>query len=54
MKKHVTEQTAIFYSVLKWIVLSSIMGVVIGLVVTLFLKILQYSEDSRGLLPFEY
>jgi len=54
MKKHVTEQTAIFYSVLKWIVLSSLMGVIIGFVVTLFLKILQFSEDSRSLLPFDY
>jgi len=54
MKKHVTEQTAIFYSVLKWIVLSSFMGIVIGGVVTLFLKILKFSEDSRSLLPFEY
>jgi len=54
MKKHMTEQTAIFLSVTKWMILSSFMGVIIGIVVTTFLKILQYSEDSRSLLPFDY
>ncbi len=54
MKKHVTEQTAIFFSVTKWMVISSFVGVIIGGVVTLFLKILHFSEHSRGLLPFHY
>lgn len=35
-------------------VLSSIIGVIIGGVVTLFLNILEYAEDSRSLLPFAY
>ncbi len=52
--KHVTEQTAIFFSVTKWVFLSSVIGVIIGAVVTLFLKILEYSESSRSLLPFDY
>jgi len=34
--------------------LSSIVGVFIGAIVTLFLKMLQYSEDSRAILPFNY
>ena len=54
LKKHVTEQTAIFFSVTKWMILSSFIGVIIGGVVTLFLKILQFSEHSRNLLPFDY
>ena len=54
MKKHVTEQTAIFLSVTKWMILSSFIGVIIGGVVTIFLKILQFSEHSRSLLPFHY
>jgi H+/Cl- antiporter ClcA len=52
--KHITEQTAIFFSVAKWVFLSSMVGVVIGATVTLFLKILAYSEASRSLLPFDY
>ncbi len=54
IQKHVTEQLAIFFSVSKWIFLSSIIGTIIGSVITLFLKILEYSENSRDLLPFSY
>jgi H+/Cl- antiporter ClcA len=52
--RHITEQTAIFFSVAKWVFLSSIVGVIIGATVTLFLKILAYSEASQSLLPFNY
>lgn len=54
IQKHITEQTAIFFSVLKWVFLSSLIGVIIGAVVTLFLNILQYSDASHALLPFHY
>jgi H+/Cl- antiporter ClcA len=54
IQKHITEQTAIFFSVAKWVFLSSMVGVIIGATVTLFLKILAYSEASRSLLPFDY
>ena len=54
IQRHITEQTAIFFSVVKWVFLSSLIGVIIGAVVTLFLKILQYSEVSRALVPFHY
>lgn len=54
IRKHITEQTAIFFSVAKWVFLSSVVGVIIGAVVTLFLNILEYSEASRTLLPFPY
>ncbi len=54
IQKHITEQTAIFFSVLKWVFLSSLIGVIIGAVVTFFLNILQYSDVSRSLVPFHY
>ncbi len=54
IRKHITEQTAIFFSVTKWVILSSIVGVMIGAIVTLFLKILQVAEESRSEFPFEY
>jgi len=54
IQKHITEQTAIFFSVTKWVFLSSVIGVIIGATVTLFLKILEYSENSRSLLPFDF
>ncbi|WP_373035955.1 chloride channel protein [Sulfurimonas sp.] len=52
MKKHTIEQTTIFISVTKWLFLSSIIGIIIGASVTLFLKILKFSEHSQDLLPF--
>lgn len=52
--KHITEQTAIFFSVTKWVFLSSFIGIIIGATVSGFLKILEYSEESRSFLPFEY
>jgi len=33
LQKHITEQTAIFFSVTKWMFLSSIIGIIIGGVV---------------------
>ncbi|WP_297440301.1 chloride channel protein [Sulfurimonas sp.] len=54
IQKHFTEQTAIFFSVAKWVFLSSMVGILVGATVTGFLNILAYSENSRALLPFNY
>ncbi len=54
IRKHITEQTAIFFSVAKWVFLSSVIGVIIGAVVTIFLDILEFSDTSRSLLPFPF
>jgi len=54
VKKHLTEQTIMFASVAKWIVLSSLIGAMIGSVVAFFLKLLAYGEANRGILPFDY
>ncbi len=54
IQKHITEQTAIFFSVTKWVFLSSVIGIIIGATVTGFLKILAYSEMSRSSLPFDF
>jgi len=54
IKKHVTEQTAIFFSVTKWVFLSSIVGIVIGIVVSFFLKSIEYAESQQSSLFFPY
>lgn len=54
MKEHITEQTAIFVSVAKWILISSVVGIIIGSVVTLFLKLLLLAEAKRTQLPIEH
>ncbi len=53
-RKHLTEQTAILISVTKWMVLSSVIGIIIGAIVTLFLKSIQYAEHYQKALPFPY
>jgi H+/Cl- antiporter ClcA len=54
MKKHTIEQTTILISITKWLLLSSIIGIIIGASVTLFLKILMFSQNSQSLLPFPH
>ena len=43
MKKRFKEESVIFISVLKWLFLASVMGIIVGLAVTGFLKILHTS-----------
>lgn len=54
MRRHIVEQTVIFFSVSKWLVLSSAVGIMIGALISLFLKVLKTSEESRELLGFPY
>jgi len=54
MNKHVVEQTVIFFSVSKWLLLSSAVGIMIGGLISLFLKILSIAEQTRETLPFPY
>jgi len=54
MKKHSIEQVSIFISVAKWLILSSVIGIIIGTSVTFFLKTLQLSESSQSFLPFPH
>lgn len=43
MKKRAIEQTVLFISVIKWFVLASIVGIIVGGSTTIFLKALEYS-----------
>jgi len=54
MKKHIIEQSLIFFSVSKWVFLSSAIGVIIGAVVTFFLNTIHSANSARALLPFDY
>jgi len=54
VKKHIAEQTVIFFSVSKWLILSSAVGIMIGALMSIFLKLLHSAEGSRDLLPFDY
>lgn len=52
MKKHLLEQSVIFFSVLKWVLLSSTVGAIIGAIVTFFLNTIHQSENLKEFLPF--
>lgn len=52
--EHATEQTAIFLSVMKWVFLSSIIGVIIGIVVSFFLRAIGWAELHQSDVPFHY
>jgi H+/Cl- antiporter ClcA len=54
MKKHVTEETIIFFSVFKWLVLSSIIGIIIGYLMSIFLNTIHLAEETQSVLPFPY
>jgi len=54
MKQHATEQTVIFFSVIKWVFLSSFIGVIIGGIVSLFLKSIEFAESHQSSLPFAH
>ncbi|RXJ56288.1 chloride channel protein [Candidatus Marinarcus aquaticus] len=51
---HLTEQTIMFASITKWILISSVIGALIGAIVSFFLKVLEYFENTRSALPFDY
>jgi len=54
IKSHLTEQLAIFFSVIKWVFLSSVVGIIIGVIVSFFLKAIAYAENQQSSLPFDY
>lgn len=54
MNKHVVEQTVIFFSVSKWLFLSSAVGIMIGGLMSVFIKILTTAEQTRSILPFPF
>ncbi len=52
MKKHIMEQSLIFFSVTKWVLLSSAIGAIIGAIVTFFLKTIHTSDNLKHFLNF--
>lgn len=49
MKKRIKEQSAIFYSVLKWVYLSVIAGFMVGISTAIFLKALNWASEITSL-----
>lgn len=54
MKKILQEQPFIFISVMRWVSLSTIIGILVGLSTTLFLTLLKHSIDFTGNYKYYY
>lgn len=54
MKKQIKEQSIIFYSVAKWVFLSIIVGILVGISTAIFLKILNLSLSYLALYPYYF
>lgn len=49
-----TEETIIFYTILRWFVLATIIGVIVGVSTTLFLKALEWSITLSRQVPYYF
>ncbi|MEE9543589.1 MAG: chloride channel protein, partial [Thermodesulfobacteriota bacterium] len=48
MKRRLKEESVIFISIVKWLVLASVVGMLVGLATTVFLKLLSWSTAYVG------
>ena len=54
MKRRLKEETILFISVVKWVFLASVIGIVVGLSTTIFLKALNWSVTFTNQQPFYF
>ena len=54
MKRRIKEETILFISVVKWVFLASVIGIIVGLSTTIFLKALNWSVATTNQQPFYF
>jgi len=54
MRKQLREQTVLFFSVTKWIGLATVVGIIVGLATSGFLKLLNLSTEIASGFPYYY
>jgi len=54
MKRRIAEETVLFISIVKWIVLATIIGIVVGVSTTIFLKALTFSTIVTSRYPYYF
>lgn len=54
MKKHLIEESVLFISILKWVVIATCIGIIVGLSTTLFLKLLDWSLAQSTRYPYYF
>lgn len=54
MKRRLTEQTVLLISIIKWVFLATVIGIIVGLSTTLFLKLLNWSRLLGTTYPYYF
>jgi H+/Cl- antiporter ClcA len=54
MKKRISEETVLFFSVIKWFILASIIGILVGFGTVVFLKLLTMGIKATGRFKYYY
>ena len=54
MKKKITEETVIFASVVKWVLLATVVGIFTGIASSGFVRLLDYSISFQAGFPYYY
>ncbi len=54
MKKHLIEESILFISILKWVIIATGIGIIVGLSTTLFLKLLDWSLAQITSYPYYF
>lgn len=54
MKNKIVEESVLIISVLKWVILASGIGFIVGIATALFLKILKAGISATALYPYYY
>ncbi|MDD5409223.1 MAG: chloride channel protein, partial [Candidatus Omnitrophica bacterium] len=54
MKRRLKEETILFISVIKWVFLATLAGVIVGLSTTVFLKLLNWSVKASSRHPYYF
>lgn len=54
MKRRIKEETILFISVIKWVFLATLAGIVVGLSTTVFLKLLNWSAKASSQYPYYF
>ena len=54
VKVKITEESVIFISILKWFILSTIIGVIVGIATAFFLKVLEWTTSWTHAVPYYF
>jgi H+/Cl- antiporter ClcA len=54
VRRRIAEETILFISILKWFILATLIGIIVGFATTVFLKLLNWSVAFGGKFPYSF